>query len=151
MSVLKIVAIVLILAGIAGLLVGQLTYTKATHEAQIGPLDEGFGLGLFEDDDYILRIREAGYRVVCAEDVLVHHFGESSFGKLVPTGEYGQILEENRDRFHAKWGVEWQPYGRRPKPGDDTLVEADGRLVIPASGVTIGDELVQALRDADRR
>ena len=34
---------------------------------------------------------------------------------------------------------------------DDTLVEADGRLVIPASGVTIGDELVQALRDADRR
>ena len=39
MSVLKIVAIVLILAGIAGLLVGQLTYTKATHEAQIGPLD----------------------------------------------------------------------------------------------------------------
>jgi AbrB family looped-hinge helix DNA binding protein len=34
---------------------------------------------------------------------------------------------------------------------DDTLVEADGRLVIPASGATIGDELVQAVRDADRR
>ncbi len=34
---------------------------------------------------------------------------------------------------------------------DDTLVEADGRLVIPASGVAIGDGLVQALRDADRR
>jgi AbrB family looped-hinge helix DNA binding protein len=34
---------------------------------------------------------------------------------------------------------------------DDTLVEADGRLVISASGVTIGAELVQVLRDADRR
>ena len=34
---------------------------------------------------------------------------------------------------------------------DGALVEADGRLVIRASGVTIGDELVQALRDADRR
>jgi hypothetical protein len=34
---------------------------------------------------------------------------------------------------------------------DDMLVEADGRLVIPASGVTIGDDLVQALRNADRR
>jgi AbrB family looped-hinge helix DNA binding protein len=34
---------------------------------------------------------------------------------------------------------------------DDALVEDGGRLVIPASGVTIGDELVQALRDADRR
>jgi AbrB family looped-hinge helix DNA binding protein len=32
---------------------------------------------------------------------------------------------------------------------DDTLV--DGRMVIPASGVTIGDQLVQALRDADQR
>ena len=34
---------------------------------------------------------------------------------------------------------------------EDTLVETDGRLVIPASGITIDDELVQALRDADRR
>ena len=34
---------------------------------------------------------------------------------------------------------------------DDTLAEADGRLVIPASGVPVGDELVQVLRDADRR
>ena len=31
------------------------------------------------------------------------------------------------------------------------LVEEGGRLVIPASGVAIDDELVQALRDADRR
>jgi AbrB family looped-hinge helix DNA binding protein len=34
---------------------------------------------------------------------------------------------------------------------DDTLVEVDQRLLIPASGVAINDELVQALRDADRR
>ena len=34
---------------------------------------------------------------------------------------------------------------------EDTLDEVDGRLVIPASGVAIRDELVQALRDADRR
>jgi TRAP-type C4-dicarboxylate transport system permease small subunit len=39
MSVLKIVAIVLILAGIAGLVYGKFTYTKATHEAKLGPLD----------------------------------------------------------------------------------------------------------------
>ena len=34
---------------------------------------------------------------------------------------------------------------------EDTLAEADGRLVIPASGISIDNELVQALRDADRR
>ena len=35
----KIVAIVLIVAGIAGLVYGKFTYTKATHEAKVGPLD----------------------------------------------------------------------------------------------------------------
>ncbi len=34
---------------------------------------------------------------------------------------------------------------------EDTLIEADGRLVIPASGITIDAELVQALGEADRR
>lgn len=34
---------------------------------------------------------------------------------------------------------------------DDTLVEEDGFLVIPASGASIDDELVQALRHADQR
>ncbi|HSY50040.1 MAG TPA: hypothetical protein VLC46_14595 [Thermoanaerobaculia bacterium] len=39
MSALKIVAILLIVAGIAGLVYGKFTYTKATHEAKLGPLD----------------------------------------------------------------------------------------------------------------
>ena len=34
---------------------------------------------------------------------------------------------------------------------DETLVQAEGRLVIPASGATIDDELVRALRDSDQR
>lgn len=34
---------------------------------------------------------------------------------------------------------------------NDALVEADGRLVIPASAITIDDALVQTVRDADRR
>ena len=33
----------------------------------------------------------------------------------------------------------------------DDVVEQDGRLVIPAAGVTVDDALVQALRDADQR
>ncbi len=39
MNALKVVAIVLIVAGIAGLLLGQFTYTKKTHEAKLGPID----------------------------------------------------------------------------------------------------------------
>jgi len=38
-SAVKIVAIILIIAGIAGLMYGKFTYTKATHEAKLGPID----------------------------------------------------------------------------------------------------------------
>jgi multidrug transporter EmrE-like cation transporter len=38
MSAIKIVAILLIVAGIAGLLYGKFSYTKDTHEAKLGPL-----------------------------------------------------------------------------------------------------------------
>lgn len=39
MSTLKIVAIVLIVAGILGLVYGGFTYTRETHELTVGPLD----------------------------------------------------------------------------------------------------------------
>lgn len=38
MSPLKIVAIILIAAGVLGLIYGGITYTKATHHAEVGPL-----------------------------------------------------------------------------------------------------------------
>jgi GT2 family glycosyltransferase len=81
---------------------------------RVGPLDERFEVGLFEDDDYSARVREAGFRVVCAEDTFVHHFGEGSFGELVSSGRYGELFRSNKQRFEEKWGVEWQPHLRRP-------------------------------------
>lgn len=80
---------------------------------RVGPLDERFEIGLFEDDDYSVRARNAGYRVVCAEDVLVHHFGEGSFGALVPTGEHARLFEANRLLFEEKWEMPWRHHDRR--------------------------------------
>jgi GT2 family glycosyltransferase len=90
---------------------------------RIGPLDECFEVGMFEDDDYSRRARQAGYAVVCAEDVLVHHFGQASFGDLVPTGEYGALFEANRRRFEEKWRTAWRPHQRRAGPAYRSLVE----------------------------
>ncbi len=39
MNAMKILAIVLMVAGILGLAYGQFSYTKETHEAKIGPLE----------------------------------------------------------------------------------------------------------------
>ncbi len=89
---------------------------RAQTYRHLGPLDERYEVGLLEDDDYADRAREGGYQLRCAEDVLVHHFGEASFGNLRAGGEYTRILRANQQRYAEKWGREWEPYGRRPNP-----------------------------------
>jgi GT2 family glycosyltransferase len=107
---------------------------------RIGPLDQRFEVGMLEDDDYSRRARDAGYRLVCAEDAFVHHFGETSFGTLVSDGRYGEILEENKRRFEEKWGEPWQPYERRPDPDYDSLRRRIRQVVadaIPAEATVL--------------
>jgi hypothetical protein len=106
---------------------------------RVGPLDEQFGVGMFEDDDYAMRARAAGYRVVCAEDAFVHHFGKASFGELAARGEYGALFHANRRRFEAKWGVTWQPHLLRPDSEYARMVERIGETImaLTAPGATV--------------
>ena len=101
---------------------------RALYE-QVGPLDERFQTGLLEDDDYSRRVRAAGYRLLCADDAFVHHFGETSFGKLAASGEYSRVLEANRARFEEKWQEPWKPYDRRQSDRYQDLVERLRRQV----------------------
>jgi GT2 family glycosyltransferase len=78
-----------------------------------GELDERFETGMFEDDDFSRRVLQAGFRIVCAEDCFVHHFGQGAFSKL-PAREYQAIFARNRDRFEQKWGCPWTPHALRP-------------------------------------
>jgi GT2 family glycosyltransferase len=76
---------------------------------EVGPLDERYAIGMFEDDDYALRVGELGYRIICARDVFVHHVGAGSF-KQMTHEEYMKIFDENRRRFEKKWNREWEPH-----------------------------------------
>ena len=75
---------------------------------EAGPLDEQFGLGNFEDDDYATRIRNLGLRVVCAEDVFVHHFGSATFSALNCL-EFQKLFIFNKKLFEKKWKTRWLP------------------------------------------
>jgi GT2 family glycosyltransferase len=74
---------------------------------KVGNLDEVFGRGFFEDDDYCRRIETLGLRVVCAEDVFIHHQLSASFDKLKHE-ERQKLFEENKKIYEEKWG-EWLP------------------------------------------
>ena len=82
---------------------------RETYE-RLGPLDEQFGIGMFEDDDYSHRIKVAGLRVVCAADVFIHHFGQAAFKQLIASGKYNPLFEENRRRYEKKWKAKWIPH-----------------------------------------
>jgi GT2 family glycosyltransferase/ubiquinone/menaquinone biosynthesis C-methylase UbiE/Tfp pilus assembly protein PilF len=69
---------------------------------QIGGLDERFGSGNFEDDDFCLRARLAGFQVRLAEGSFVHHLGGQTFkGARI---DYRANLQRNWQLFKNKWG-----------------------------------------------
>jgi len=72
---------------------------------RIGLLDEGYGAGHFEDDDYCYRARMAGYRLLIAGDVFVFHHGSASFSRE-EQHRVQALIEGNRQRFIAKWNVD---------------------------------------------
>jgi hypothetical protein len=128
---------------------------------RVGLLDESFGIGMFEDDDYSLRVKLQGYRLVSASDAFVHHFGQGSFGELAPTGDYERLFAKNRNYFEQKWGQPWQPHQSRETPNDhqlqksivaaaDTLLPANDRPIAIAV-ISRGDQrLVDALSNERR-
>ena len=113
---------------------------------EVGPLDEQFGVGMFEDDDYAMRLKQHSYRLVCIEDVFIHHHGSASFSTL-DLSKYWYLFDLNRKIFETKWGIEWQPHLKRPE-----LVRSQVRQMIDTTSWHVS--LITKLReelDSDQR
>jgi GT2 family glycosyltransferase/glycosyltransferase involved in cell wall biosynthesis len=83
---------------------------RRVYEA-VGDMDEAFGIGFFEDDDYCRRVERAGFAIACAEDVFVHHHLSASFDAL-GVERKRELFERNKAIYEAKWG-EWKPHAYR--------------------------------------
>jgi len=74
----------------------------------IGPLDEDL-FAYFEDSDYCLRARRAGFGVVCAGGVTsVHHQSTSTRENKV---DFWSVYNRSRKVFTRKW-ADWMEHGR---------------------------------------
>jgi len=78
--------------------------------ASVGPLDEQFvGYG-YEDDDYCMRVRRAGWKIGVTGAAYVTHGQDgyphsSTYQKLHGTKRWEELSAFNRQLFLSKWGV----------------------------------------------
>jgi len=75
---------------------------KAGTVKDVGLFDERFGLGYFEDVDYCIRVRKAGYKIVVASDVFVYHIGGQT--SLANKLDHAEMKRRNLRILIEKWG-----------------------------------------------
>ncbi len=95
-------------------LVGFCMLFRREVYAKIGDLDESYSPGNYEDDDYCLRIRRAGYEILLCRDTFVHHFGSKTFNVTKDEAKikYESYNEKNREYFCRKWCLDNNWYGK---------------------------------------
>jgi len=92
-----------------------------------GELDERYGLGMFEDDDYSLAIQKQGLKLVIAEDAFIHHFQSLSFSKMEDE-QYQKTFQKNKSLFEQKWCVEWNVPKYREGVNNETNMNVKVKL-----------------------
>lgn len=86
---------------VVGSIDGSCWMVSKEHWDVLGPLDEQFGYGGFEDADYFQRMDNIGIKYGVVGNAVAHHEKEQTISKL----DKMRLHEENKAKFIAKWGV----------------------------------------------
>ena len=128
-------------------LVGFCFLFKREVFERVGFLDVRFNPGNYEDDDYSLRILQAGYDLLLCRDTFIHHYGGASFEKKLAVRNaaemeerYNAALMRNHKIFFEKWQApedywkmapeELLPYLRRQAPEDVSAASAAQTIAV---------------------
>jgi O-antigen biosynthesis protein len=68
----------------------------------VGLLNESFGMGFYDDDDYCRRVEEKGYKLARTFDLTIIHKGRSTFESLYSPEEIKAMMEKNRSILKGK-------------------------------------------------
>jgi len=72
---------------------------------KVGYLSEEYRIGLCDDDDYVQRMTQAGWRCAVRTDLLVLHHHRSTFCAIYGDGGWLPYQKENTAYFKTKWGL----------------------------------------------
>ncbi len=94
-----------------------------------GFFDEGYGLGTNDDHDFCLRLRLAGFKIICALDTFIFHYYSRTLGGF----DMVSLDRRNREYFLWKFGnkaLEYlegigQPYGSRGERPREVIISRD--------------------------
>lgn len=123
-------------------LVGFCVLLRRETFLKIGYLDEGFELGNFEDDDWDIRVRLLGQRLMIAGDTFIHHFGSVSIRAL---GDGFQRIHTANERYYLdKWRGWQQVAGIGAAASPDAAAEGGKPSVLGISELFPSGVAVQA-------
>lgn len=71
--------------------------------SKVGFFDENFRIGQFEDTDFFLRARKAGFKLATTGASLIHHFGSITQNSIRKEKTVRPYEKENREYFRRKW------------------------------------------------
>lgn len=84
-------------------LVGACMILKRKILELIGGLDYWFGIGIFDDDDFSIRVNIAGYKTAIVGSSFVYHVGNATFSQVRDTSNAAVIA--NKMKFIHKWQI----------------------------------------------
>ncbi len=115
----------------------------------IGGLDEMFSPGNYEDDDYSLRLRRAGYELYLCKDTFVHHFGSVSFSKVSEEQQkkYKELNWQNRQKFLQKWHLDDCKYSYYSNCISDIVLKKKNCRIIEYNSSSMLDLYILAMQN----
>ncbi|HRU38503.1 MAG TPA: hypothetical protein P5511_01400 [Candidatus Goldiibacteriota bacterium] len=84
---------------------------KKDRFEKTGYFCEDYRIGTFEDTDFYLSLKKAGYKSYITGVSFVHHFGSRTL--KVMRNKVAGFEDENERKFRQKWGIKRENYLQR--------------------------------------
>lgn len=89
-------------------LVGFAMIVKREAVNRVGGLDTRYEWGNYEDNDYGMKLTQAGYEVLLCYNSFIYHYGSLNMSKNKE--KYLAYMNENREKLTKKWGFSSTEY-----------------------------------------